>query len=211
MEAIYNNIECVKLDNPTPSTNYTGKKEVIEQVGYNISYYYWTFVWVTCFLSSFQVRGALRKISIWVLFSPWACLLFSCWLELSHLVSSVSWAFHRYLFYCSSGTILMIKSLFLKLNLINSIFFISDHNLAGHVSAEAEKRDLLNKNIFELSNQLSSMTEERDFVNKNFSALSNQLSSMTEERDLLSKKTEELKKLLCFYNQSESLCELFCL
>lgn len=62
--------------------------------------------------------------------------------------------------------------------------FISDHNLAEHVSAQAEERDLLNKN---------------------FSAVSNQLSSMTEERDLLTKKTEELKK------QSESLCELLCL
>lgn len=40
MEAIYANDECVKPDNPTPSTNYTGKREVIEQGGYNISYYY---------------------------------------------------------------------------------------------------------------------------------------------------------------------------
>lgn len=62
--------------------------------------------------------------------------------------------------------------------------FISDHNSAEHVSAQAEERDLLNKNI---------------------SAVSNQLSSMTEERDLLTKKTEELKK------QSESSCELLCL
>lgn len=83
--------------------------------------------------------------------------------------------------------------------------FISDHNSAEHVSAQAEKRDLLNKNISAVSNQLSSMTEERDLLNKNFSAVSNQLSSMTEERDLLTKKTEELKK------QSESLCELLCL
>lgn len=40
MEPIYANDECVKPDNPTPSTNYTGKREVIEQGGYNICYYY---------------------------------------------------------------------------------------------------------------------------------------------------------------------------
>lgn len=39
MEPIYANDECVKPDNPTPSTN-TGKREVIEQGGYNICYYY---------------------------------------------------------------------------------------------------------------------------------------------------------------------------
>ncbi|XP_019208826.1 CD209 antigen-like protein E [Oreochromis niloticus] len=127
MEAIYDNVECVKLDNPTPSTNYTGQ------------------------------RSSKRSFYLGVILS------------------------------------LSLLTVFLLIGLITLSFF--NHNLAGHVSAEAEKRDLLNKNISAVSNQLSSMTEERDLLNKKFSAVSNQLSSMTEERDLLT------KKLLCFYNQ----------
>ncbi|XP_039456396.1 hepatic lectin-like [Oreochromis aureus] len=104
MEAIYANDECIKPDNPTPSTNYTGQ------------------------------RSSKRSFYLGVILS------------------------------------LSLLTVFLLVGLITLSFFY--HNLVEHVSAEAEKRDLLNKNI---------------------SAVSNQLSSMTKERDLLSKKTEELK------------------
>ncbi|XP_025759470.1 C-type lectin domain family 4 member E [Oreochromis niloticus] len=150
MEAIYDNVECVKLDNPTPSTNYTGQ------------------------------RSSKRSFYLGVILS------------------------------------LSLLTVFLLIGLITLSFF--NHNLAGHVSAEAEKRDLLNKNISAVSNQLSSMTEERDILNKNISAVSNQLSSMTEERDILNKNISAVsnqlssmneerdlltKKLLCFYNQNK--------
>ncbi|KAL3969671.1 sodium-dependent lysophosphatidylcholine symporter 1 [Sarotherodon galilaeus] len=102
MEAIYDNVECVKLDNPTPSTNYTGQ------------------------------RSSKRS------------------------------------FYLGFILSLSLLTVFLLIGLITLSFFY--HNLAGHVSAEAEKRDLLNKNISAVSNQLSSITEERDLLNKKFSA-----------------------------------------
>nr|XP_024656738.1 C-type lectin domain family 12 member B [Maylandia zebra] len=105
MEAIYANDECVKPDNPTPSTNYTGQ------------------------------RSSRRSFYLGVIFS------------------------------------LSLLTVLLLVGLITLSFFY--HNSAEHVSAQAEERDLLNKNI---------------------SVVSNQLSSMTEERDLLTKKTEELKK-----------------
>ncbi|XP_039862764.1 CD209 antigen-like protein E [Simochromis diagramma] len=105
MEAIYANNECVKPDNPTPSTNYTGQ------------------------------RSSRRSFYLGVILS------------------------------------LSLLTVLLLVGRITLSFFY--HNSAEHVSAQAEKRDLLNKNI---------------------SAVSNQLSSMTEERDLLTKKTEELKK-----------------
>lgn len=71
MEAIYDNVECVKLDNPTPSTNYTGKKEVTEQGGYIVSYYYCTFVWVTFFFFIFfsGQRSSKRSFYLGVILS----------------------------------------------------------------------------------------------------------------------------------------------
>lgn len=70
MEAIYANNECVIPDNPTPSTYYTGKKEVIEQGGYNVSYYYCTFVWVTCFIVFFSgQRSSKRSFNFGVILS----------------------------------------------------------------------------------------------------------------------------------------------
>uniref|UniRef100_A0A669EPB5 C-type lectin domain-containing protein n=2 Tax=Oreochromis niloticus TaxID=8128 RepID=A0A669EPB5_ORENI len=92
MEAIYANDECVKPDNPTPSTNYTGQ------------------------------RSSRRSFYLGVILS------------------------------------LSLLTVLLLVGLITLSFFY--HNSAEHVSAEAEKRDFLNKNISALSNQLSSMTEE---------------------------------------------------